>query len=106
MLWVLGRGRRHFLMPWSSHTVWLRGPRGIGLLLRARTPESVFTGPLPERDGNTIREVTVRRIRDRVAGLDVHRDSVAVCAQLLDGNEVRLDKTRFATTTAGVGQLA
>jgi transposase len=41
-----------------------------------------------------------------VAGLDVHRDSVAVCAELFESNELRLDKARFSTTTAGVGQLA
>ena len=48
----------------------------------------------------------MRRIRDRVAGLDVHRDSVVVCAQLFEDGEVRLDKHRFSTTTEGVAELA
>src|SRR6266568_5281309 len=48
----------------------------------------------------------MRRIRDRVAGLDVHRDSVVVCAQLFDGGEVHLNKGRFSTTSEGVAELA
>ncbi len=48
----------------------------------------------------------MRRIRDRVAGLDVHRDSVVACAEVFEGSEVHTDKARFATTTAGVAQLA
>jgi transposase len=47
----------------------------------------------------------MRRIRDRVAGLDVHRDSVSACAQLFGGREVEVDKQRFATTGAGVRAL-
>jgi hypothetical protein len=49
----------------------------------------------------------LEQIRDRVAALDVHRDSVAACAQVPGPRGgVRLDKERFATTTAGVAQLA
>jgi transposase len=48
----------------------------------------------------------MRRIRDRVAGLDVHRDSVVACAELWQGGELTVDRERFATTTAGVAQLA
>jgi transposase len=44
---------------------------------------------------------------DRVAGLDVHRDSVAACVRLPGprGGAVT-DKERFKTTTAGLGRLA
>jgi transposase len=44
---------------------------------------------------------------DRVAGLDVHRDSVAACVRLPGprGGAVT-DKQRFKTTTAGLGRLA
>src|SRR6266540_4057033 len=43
---------------------------------------------------------------DRVAGLDVHRDSVAACARLLGPRGgVVADKERFKTTTAGLGRL-
>jgi hypothetical protein len=43
----------------------------------------------------------MRRMRDRVAGLDVHKDSVVVCAQLWEGGEIRVDKARFKSTVAG-----
>jgi transposase len=49
----------------------------------------------------------VKRVRERVAGLDVHRDSVVACAQLPgDMGEVTEQRCRFATTTAGVAELA
>ncbi len=48
----------------------------------------------------------MRRIRDRVAGLDVHRDSVVACVQLFENGEVRVEKTRFKTTLGGVRALA
>jgi transposase len=48
----------------------------------------------------------MRRIRDRVAGLDVHRDSVVACAEVFDGGDVQVHKERFVTTTAGVRALA
>jgi transposase len=47
----------------------------------------------------------MRRIRDRVGGLDVHRDSVVACAELFDGSAVEVDKQRFSTTASGVRQL-
>ncbi len=44
---------------------------------------------------------------DRVAGLDVHRDSVAACVRLPGPRGgVVADKERFTTTTAGLGRLA
>jgi hypothetical protein len=52
-------------------------------------------------------EEEMQQIRDRVAALDVHRDTVAACAGVPGSRGgVRLDKERFATTTAGVAQLA
>lgn len=50
----------------------------------------------------------MRRIRDRVGGLDVHRDSVTVCAQLREpGGEAPLvEKAKFATTARGVAEMA
>lgn len=47
----------------------------------------------------------MRRIRDRVAGLDVHRDTVAACVQSFDGSSVHTDKATFSATVAGIGQL-
>lgn len=46
-------------------------------------------------------------IRDRVAGLDVHRDRVVACVRLVDeGGRVRSHKRSFSTMTEGVIELA
>ena len=47
----------------------------------------------------------MKRIRDRVAGLDVHRDSVTACARVVEAGEVVEDKERFATTVNGLAGL-
>ena len=48
----------------------------------------------------------MRRIRNRVAGLDVHRDSVTGCVECFDGVDVEVNKQRFATTAKGIRELA
>jgi transposase len=49
----------------------------------------------------------VKRIRDRVAGLDVHRDTVVACVRLAGGDgTLTLERGRFVTTARGLGQLA
>ena len=45
-------------------------------------------------------------IRDRVAGLDVHRDTVVACARVTVNGEVAMSKQTFSTTSAGVAELA
>jgi transposase len=52
-------------------------------------------------------EAEVEQLHDRVAGLDVHRDSVTACFRHLGpkGGVVR-EKERFTTTTAGLEVLA
>jgi transposase len=47
----------------------------------------------------------MRRIHERVAGVDVHRDSVVACVELFDGTGVEIDKATFSTTAAGVREL-
>ena len=47
----------------------------------------------------------MRRIHDRVAGPDVHRDSVVACVELFDGRSVEVDKQTFSTTAVGVRAL-
>lgn len=47
----------------------------------------------------------MRRIHDRVGGLDVHRDSVVACVELFDGRSVEVDKRTFSATAMGVRQL-
>lgn len=46
------------------------------------------------------------QLRERVAGLDVHRDTVVACARVGSGPGVEVAKARFATTTAGMAELA
>ena len=48
----------------------------------------------------------MRRIRNRVAGLDVHRDSVTGCVECFDGVDVEVNKQRFSTTAKGIRELA
>lgn len=46
-------------------------------------------------------------IGHRVAGLDVHRDRVVVCARVVDGGgRVKLERGSFSTMTVGVGEPA
>ena len=49
----------------------------------------------------------MKQIRDRVAGLDVHRDTVVACCQVRapDGS-VEVTKQSFATTRVGLEELA
>ena len=48
----------------------------------------------------------MKRIRDRVAGLDVHRDTVVACCRVDPDGEVEVTKQSFATTRKGLGELA
>ncbi len=49
----------------------------------------------------------MKRIRDRVAGLDVHRDTVVACCRVVDPDgEVEVTKQSFATTRRGLLELA
>jgi transposase len=51
--------------------------------------------------------VVMKRIRDRVAGLDVHRDNVVACCRVVDPDgEVGVTKQSFATTRKGLAELA
>lgn len=47
----------------------------------------------------------MRRIRDRVGGLDVHRDSVVACVKCFGVGPPRVDKSTFPTTASGVRTL-
>ncbi len=49
----------------------------------------------------------MKRIRDQVAGLDVHRDNVVACARIVEmDRSVSVTKASFATTSKGLGELA
>jgi transposase len=49
----------------------------------------------------------MKRIRDRVAGLDVHRDTVVACCRFVEPDgSVEVTKQSFATTRKGLTELA
>lgn len=49
----------------------------------------------------------MKQIRDRVAGLDVHRDNVVACCRVQEPDgQVELTKRSFPTTRKGLGELA
>jgi transposase len=49
----------------------------------------------------------MKRIRDRVAGLDIHRDTVVACCRVVDPDgSVNVAKQSFATTRKGLSELA
>ena len=49
----------------------------------------------------------MKQIRDRVAGLDVHRDTVVACCRVREPDgQVEVSKRSFATTRKGLGELA
>ena len=49
----------------------------------------------------------MKQIRNKVAGLDVHRDTVVACTRVqLPDNTVEVDKQSFSTTRKGLGELA
>ena len=79
---------------WSPSTLGVVSPRqawcgtvGIGECCFEHVPQSL-SDPWSSSgsccSGWPEGEVAVRRIRDRVAGLDVHRDSVTACVQLFE----------------------
>jgi len=49
----------------------------------------------------------MKQIRDKVAGLDVHRDTVVACARIVEPDRsVSVTKASFSTTSRGLGELA
>src|SRR3546814_15955217 len=80
----------------------VRNPRNLGVSVRGRTTDSESV-LVPLRRSLSLKGVdAMRRIRDRVAGLDVHRDSVVACVELFDGTSVQVDKATFSTKAKGV----
>ena len=48
----------------------------------------------------------MKQIRDKVGGLDVHRDNVVACTRVqMPTGQVEVEKERFATTQAGLAEL-
>jgi transposase len=44
-------------------------------------------------------------MHERVAGLDVHKETVVCCVRLVAGGKVSRERRRFETTTAGLETL-
>lgn len=50
--------------------------------------------------------MSVKQIRDKVAGLDVHRDTVVACCRVQRSNHaIEVTKKSFVTTSSGLGEL-
>jgi transposase len=47
----------------------------------------------------------MRRMRDRVAGIDVHRDTAVVCCQVWFDDRVVVEKQTFSTTASGLRSM-
>lgn len=48
----------------------------------------------------------MKQIRDKVAGLDVHRDTVVACCRIEDSKRhIKLTKRTFGTTSNGLAEL-
>jgi transposase len=55
---------------------------------------------------NTTRREKMKQIRDKVGGLDVHRDNVVACTRMkMPTGEVEVTKERFLTTQQGLAAL-
>src|ERR1700675_4460749 len=50
-------------------------------------------------------EATMEVIHDRVAGLDVHKDTVVACVRTMSGNKATRECRTYATTTDGLLSL-
>jgi transposase len=77
----------------------------LDLRKERRRSEACFLGfcigeaPLPARcDEEAMMDV----IHDRVAGLDVHKDTVVACVRAMSGNRATRECRTFATTTEGL----
>ena len=47
----------------------------------------------------------MKQIRDRVAGLDIHRDTVVACCRIEEPTGIEISKKTFPTTRAGLIDL-
>jgi len=105
---AVGCGRRVWFAAESSSLVRRRDRGGPPTVAAGTNPRSRFARSFSDSLLTTLTEVMVlKRIRDRVAGLDVHRDMVFACCWVVDPDgEVEVTKQSFATTRKGLGELA
>jgi transposase len=97
---------------YEAETRLARGPRDADCRLKHAAQNLVALAPSPggrpwqKSCRHEQRRWKVKRTCERVAGLDVHKDSVVACAQVLEGKEVSVHKARFGATTDQVAALA
>ena len=78
------------------------------LRARAATPWSLFFSVLlPSASLPATREMeaVMQVMHERVAGLDVHKDSVVACVRLMSGSKATHECRTFETTTSGLLSL-
>ncbi len=104
-----GRGRRlDSGAQLNPQRVWRRaaGPRIVATSTNPRFGSHQGPSPAGRLSTSSERRQQCSRSHDRVAGLDVHRDSVVACfRQLGPRGGVAREKERFTTTTAGLQVL-
>src|SRR5215472_3853760 len=76
----------------------------------AATPWStlprILTVAGPHAGGAATEEKTMDILYERVAGLDVHKDTVVACVRIATGRQTQRECRTFATTTEGLTALA
>src|SRR3546814_18142951 len=99
MWWNGGGGRRGLVVVVSlcfePVVSLVRNPRNWGVSLRARTTDADSLLVPLRRSLSPTGVDAIKRSRDRVAGLDVHRDSGVACVELFDGHTVQGEKATF-----------
>jgi transposase len=60
---------------------------------------------VPYADGAVGKEKTMETLHERVAGLDVHKNTVVACVRIVTGRETTRECRTFATTTDGLEAL-
>jgi hypothetical protein len=95
------------LQPRVRRRVWREDPGGPRTVATSTNPSIRFAWSSPAASNPSMGGEAVKRIRERVAGLDVHRDTVVACCQVKQPDRsIEVTKQSFATTANGLGQLA
>ena len=87
--------------------VWREDPGGPRTVVTSTHPSIRFAWSSPAASNPYSGGEAAKRIRERVAGLDVHRDTVVACCQIKQPDRtIEVTKQSFAATANGLGQLA
>jgi len=95
------------LQPRVRRRVWREDPGGPRTVATSTNPSIRFAWSSPAASNPYVGGEAVKRIREQVAGLDVHRDTVVACCQVKQPDRsIEVTKQTFATTANGLGELA